>query len=970
MLKQLPVSKKKPPVHHKHKPNDITNQVKGSQTTKAPTPKKKSNKSRTNSITPKTLKSNLYEKMYHNSNLSDTDISAKYIESRPNSKVNKSLVNRLELTQKVKDFKKTPGPYIDKIIRRSLNKAKQKKISQEKENKEQELEREIRRHEISLQNKQIRLQNCMKFKSNKKKQQGKHRWDSRNGTKGATAKGRSVSSSKVRNYTGSLLIEPDVHNKRSVSIGDYYVRGGQRKSDPYVLEYIDIKNHKRKEQDEFKSLKKKAEEVSKAHRMKNLDEFTRFRNRSPLESDSSIENLSDSLENEQDEEGYIKRNISFIEDRKSEDSLEKESEGEETQEDNQRNNKKRMEFTEEDENSINNGRNHLLGKYSDYENSQDERSRAAGVIQKWFRKWMVSKYLRSRRRELSVCAGKSNEISIIGQKKNNFHFKFEKTQGNCFVPVKKSKNLKVSTLANTMIKINPILKPALKIQTNPNRDIKILPIQKPKNLTISSSTIQPIHPKPPKTAEVLELSLLKEQLYDQITWNSAQLYLIEQLRSFEISLISEYFIDIPQCKHDMILSKIKSKYKSLLEVLNLAVESSHLDILENLPLENYNLVSREKQRKQESLHKLLIDSLEDTPVPSTGFSLELKSIPIESNEIGLQQSYDMSSEDSSEERHGITHSRSLSQLHGEQSQGKYVGPQKESSNKFPNFFDIEDNIEVQNINLIADELTDTNSRRNLPSLPSMSNLPMLHLDLMQQDIIYSEPRISTSAEFVQDYLKTIFSCLNFPELVDKLSRPITRDLLAEMMKLEEKDFGMPSEIKIYDFPGVIDVEQLLSMESDDNDMETTLRQIGKADKIHKKMLLEVLNLALQQFRPYGYTGEPFPWSSKPRQVKINVSSGIIMNKILQDFEVLSRFQIGRIFNEEIITSNGEIDDELISRMREERVERLLFFETKEEEPEWVDYEFEETQTKFDLADMMLEVLAEEVVNLLNPNWIN
>ena len=979
VLKHLAGTKKKPPVHHKNRPSDITNQAKGSQTLKAPTPKRRSNKSRTNSITPKTLKPNLFEKMHHNSNLSDTDISAKYLDNRLNSKVTKSLVNRLELTQKIKDFKKTSGPYIDKIIRKSLNKAKQRKISQEKENKEQQLEREIRRNEISLQNKQIREQNCTKFKSGKKKQ-GKNRWDSRNGLNN-TVNGRSESSSKVRNYTGSLLIEPDARNKRSVSIGDYYTHGGQRKSDPYVLEYIDIKNNKRKEHEEFQYLKKKAAEVSKAHRMKNLDEFTRFRNRSPLASPSSIENISDSSENELEEEGYIKRNISFIDDRKSEESLPKESCEEDPIEDCVKTGKKRIEYPDDEieieneyeyENSLINARNQLPGKDSDYEDSLDERSRAAGVIQKWFRKWIISKYLKRRRIGLRMCSGRGNGISILGLQKNNFHCKLVQHKGNYYFPVKKSNNLKTLTPENTSIKILPIRKPALKIAPNPAVNISILPLPKPKALITTTSNLQPIHPnpKPKSNKSAEELSLLKEQLYDQITWNSAQLYLIEQLRSFELSSISEHFSEIPQSKHSKILSKINCKYQAVIDHLNLAVESSHQGILENLPLENYNLVSREKQRKQESLHKLLMEAVEECPVQNTGFSIQLQSIQREPKEVGVQQSGDMSSDDSSEQRYGITHSRSLSQLHGEVPQNKYVGPQKDSSNKFPVFFDIDDTIEVQSVNLIGDSFAESNSRRTLPNLPNIQNLPMLHLDQMQQDLIYSDPRISTSSDFIQNYLRSIFSCLNFPELLEKLSSPITREVLAEMMKLEEKDFGMPSEVKIYDFPVVLDVNQLLSMETDDNDMETTLRQIGKADKIHKRMLLEVLNGALQQFRPYGCSGEPFPWSSKQRLVKFTLSSGVIMSKILKDFEILSEFQIGRIFNEEIITSEGGIDDELISRLRGERVERLLFFETREEEHEWVDYEFEETQTKFDLADMILEVLAEEVVNLLNTNLMS
>lgn len=91
----------------------------------------------------------------------------------------------------------------------------------------------------------------------------------------------------------------------------------------------------------------------------------------------------------------------------------------------------------------------------------------------------------------------------------------------------------------------------------------------------------------------------------------------------------------------------------------------------------------------------------------------------------------------------------------------------------------------------------------------------------------------------------------------------------------------------------------------------------------------------------------------------------MITKICKDFEVLSHFQAGRIFNEEIITSNGGIDEGLISRLREDRLERLVFYEAIEEEDEWIDYEFEQIQVKLDISDMVLDELEEELINLLN-----
>ena len=49
----------------------------------------------------------------------------------------------------------------------------------------------------------------------------------------------------------------------------------------------------------------------------------------------------------------------------------------------------------------------------------------------------------------------------------------------------------------------------------------------------------------------------------------------------------------------------------------------------------------------------------------------------------------------------------------------------------------------------------------------------------------------------------------------------------------------------------------------------------------------------------------------------------------------------------------------MNQAREERLGVLMMRELEENEAKWVDYEDEETQAKFDLADMVLEELAGE-----------
>lgn len=65
---------------------------------------------------------------------------------------------------------------------------------------------------------------------------------------------------------------------------------------------------------------------------------------------------------------------------------------------------------------------------------------------------------------------------------------------------------------------------------------------------------------------------------------------------------------------------------------------------------------------------------------------------------------------------------------------------------------------------------------------------------------------------------------------------------------------------------------------------------------------------------------------------------------------------------------GIFDDELFAEIREKKLANLLAREMIENEPNWLNYEFEEAQVKIDLGDMILEHLITETITFLNdPN---
>ena len=149
-------------------------QVKKSVCETKPSKLSKRPKTRTSSFTPKPVQMSLFDRGFHNSNLSDTDVSSKLVDfTYTNSKLKSSLLGKPEVNPKIKEAKDTKlRKNIERIIKKSLIKAKNLRLSQEKMMKETRIEKEIKKNELFLQNRQIRTQNltrCRKRKKSKKK---------------------------------------------------------------------------------------------------------------------------------------------------------------------------------------------------------------------------------------------------------------------------------------------------------------------------------------------------------------------------------------------------------------------------------------------------------------------------------------------------------------------------------------------------------------------------------------------------------------------------------------------------------------------------------------------------------------------------------------------------------------------------------------------------------------------------------
>jgi len=179
-----------------------------------------------------------------------------------------------------------------------------------------------------------------------------------------------------------------------------------------------------------------------------------------------------------------------------------------------------------------------------------------------------------------------------------------------------------------------------------------------------------------------------------------------------------------------------------------------------------------------------------------------------------------------------------------------------------------------------------------------------------------------------------------------------------------------------------------SKESEDNKDRTSVTQ--EAAQVHHLAIFDAFNEALDLERPYQIKGLPNPWSKQTRVTNEKMTLeqvDAIVKKAMARVVDWDKNSAGTRFapppppppphnefdppmskpketEEEKRAAEKQDEEERINALRSERLGMLLSKESHQREQDWLDYEVEDTQVRFDLADMILEELADEVTQFL------
>eukprot|EP00347_Sterkiella_histriomuscorum_P023087 403336002 len=304
---------------------------------------------------------------------------------------------------------------------------------------------------------------------------------------------------------------------------------------------------------------------------------------------------------------------------------------------------------------------------------------------------------------------------------------------------------------------------------------------------------------------------------------------------------------------------------------------------------------------------------------------------------------------------------------------------------------------------IRDEKIDNNTEEEMKQ-QIIKEEEELKLANSKKGIATSVQQVSTYMQEIFERLKTDMAAMN--SVLENVSQPLYKDPLMILGHLQnsipepylpssesnpdEYDSTLaattalanPYESAIPFQQSVLSVDLYLDIEKDrrgglsisqmrdsfNAEDSNSLSFVNEMENIHNKAIFDAVNEALDGFRPYGLRGPPLPWSKNPKTLTFKFGKeetfDYLLTKVKYRVMDWAQIQAGTLPKQQL-KPMSQREKDILEMRREERLARILIQEAEENEPLWTDYEYEETQTKIDVADIVLEELCGEIVDILS-----
>lgn len=231
------------------------------------------------------------------------------------------------------------------------------------------------------------------------------------------------------------------------------------------------------------------------------------------------------------------------------------------------------------------------------------------------------------------------------------------------------------------------------------------------------------------------------------------------------------------------------------------------------------------------------------------------------------------------------------------------------------------------------------------SLTMLSEELVIAILMNEIALINEDLRLAISDDNLTNYVESIFSDCG-GKILHEVHQELMDDPIELLSMMQESEIGsgyFPNSQEL-----IVDPHYYLNVSQSE---PFTVRN-------HKRLIFDCINQSLYKIVPK----KALPWSvEKPKKERYENIEQVAI-KVHKELCAWNDAKTGKIVNIDTFGTSG-FTEEAVNQLREDRLVKLLSREAYENDYAWVQYEFEETQLKLDIADMVLEYMVEEIIDI-------
>ena len=212
--------------------------------------------------------------------------------------------------------------------------------------------------------------------------------------------------------------------------------------------------------------------------------------------------------------------------------------------------------------------------------------------------------------------------------------------------------------------------------------------------------------------------------------------------------------------------------------------------------------------------------------------------------------------------------------------------------------------------------------------------------------------VDSSSDFLDIYFENLSKLLvqDEYEILSSVNSAFFEDPLVKLTRIQTSQIGTIGKVYYYEVLLPINIESKLQ------DLFICVnrgRQLA-----YSRLMFEVVNEAFNYFRPFGFDGLPEPWSSKLNLIYGESKIGNMALKAKKLVKIWQDVKIG------IFSGISWEEHAKVEKVREDRMNVALALNIENEERNWINYEFEETQSIIEIAGLVFSELVLETTQFL------